>query len=79
MAASCWHGVAFTELAVRAGPRSVGTALGLGNTFAFGSYFATPLMVPLAMGLGGWGAAWAVVAVCALGAGPLLAGSGPSH
>lgn len=35
---SCWHGVAFTELATIAGMSHVGTALGLGNTFAFGAY-----------------------------------------
>jgi MFS family permease len=72
MAASCWHGVAFTELAVQAGPGSVGTALGLGNTFVFGSYFLTPLVVPLVVARGGWSVAWAAVALCAMAAGPLL-------
>ncbi len=72
MAGSCWHGVAFTELAVHAGPRSVGTALGLGNTLVFGSYCLTPLWVPLVVARAGWPLAWASVAVCALAAGPLL-------
>jgi MFS family permease len=72
VAGSCWHGVAFTELAVQAGPRSVGTALGLGNTFVFGSYFLTPLLVPLLLAHGGWPLAWAAVAACAFAAGPLL-------
>jgi MFS family permease len=72
VAGSCWHGVAFTELAVQAGPRSVGTALGLGNTFVFGSYFLTPLFVPLLLARGGWPVAWAAVAACAFAAGPLL-------
>lgn len=66
MAASCWHGVAFTELAVRAGAAHVGTALGMGNTLAFSSYFLTPLMVPVALSAGGWTGAWAFVAACSL-------------
>jgi hypothetical protein len=50
----------------------VGTALGLGNTFVFGSYFLTPLLVPLLLAHGGWPLAWAAVGVCAFAAGPLL-------
>lgn len=69
---SCWHGVAFTELAVHAGPHNVGTALGLGNTFVFGSYFLTPLWVPLFVTRWGWPLAWTAVAACALVACPLL-------
>lgn len=72
VAASCWNGIAFTELAVQAGPSNVGTALGLGNTFIFGSYFLTPLLVPPLVAFGGWPLAWILVAVCALAAGPLL-------
>lgn len=72
VAASCWNGIAFTELAVEAGPSNVGTALGLGNTFIFGSYFLTPLLVPPLVALGGWPLAWTSVAICALAAGPLL-------
>lgn len=77
MAASCWHGVAFTELAVRAGGAHVGTALGLGNTLAFGSYFLTPIVVPLALAAGGWPAAWCLVAACALAALPLFPPQSP--
>ena len=76
MVASCWHGVAFTELATRAGPERVGTALGLGNTFVFGSYFLTPLLLPMTLGKGGWPSAWGAVALCALAAQPLLASAG---
>lgn len=72
VAASCWHGVAFTELAVHAGPHNVGTALGLGNTLVFGSYFLTPLWVPILVTHGGWPLAWTAVAACASAAGPLL-------
>ena len=61
--ASCWHGVAFTELAVMAGPLRVGTALGLGNTFAFGAYFLTPLLVTAVLQSGSWAWAWGSVTV----------------
>lgn len=64
--ASCWHGVAFTELAVLAGPSRVGTALGLGNTFAFGSYFLTPLLVAAMLRHGSWVAVWSSVAAATL-------------
>lgn len=72
MIASCWHGVAFTELAVRAGSAHVGTALGMGNTLVFTSYFLTPLIVPVALRDGGWPAAWWLVAACALAALPIF-------
>lgn len=70
--ASCWHGVAFTELAVHAGPTRVGSALGLGNTFVFASYFLTPLWVPQIVTHWGWPMAWTAIAGCALLARPLL-------
>lgn len=66
--ASCWHGVAFTELAVLAGPERVGTALGLGNTFAFGAYFLTPLLVAAVLRQGSWVVAWGGVAAVTLSA-----------
>ena len=66
--ASCWHGVAFTELALLAGPERVGTALGLGSTFAFGAYFLTPLLVAAVLRQGSWVVAWGGVAAVALGA-----------
>ena len=72
MIGSCWHGVAFTELAVKAGPHNVGTALGLGNTLVFASYCLTPLWVPLLVSHAGWPQAWSAVAACALLAIPLL-------
>lgn len=73
--ASCWHGVAFTELAVLAGPSRVGTALGLGNTFAFGSYFLTPLIVTAVLRHGSWAVAWGCVSVVTLVSLCLLPGS----
>lgn len=72
MLGSCWHGVAFTELAVHAGPRHVGTALGLGNTLVFASYGLTPLWVPLIVSHAGWPQVWTAVAACAFVARPLL-------
>lgn len=64
--ASSWHGIAFTELATIAGITHTGAALGLGNTFAFGTYFLTPLAIPLLLDRGGWGAVWMASALAAL-------------
>lgn len=64
--ASSWHGIAFTELATIAGITHTGAALGLGNTFAFGTYFLTPLAIPLLLDRGGWGAVWTASALAAL-------------
>jgi MFS family permease len=63
---SAWHGVAFTEIATLAGASRAGTALGLGNSFAFIAMFLTSLAVPALLHLGGWPLAWLAVALCAL-------------
>ncbi|UHC14712.1 MFS transporter [Methylobacterium currus] len=60
--ASSWHGIAYTELAIVAGSSHVGTALGLGNTFAFGAYFVTPLAIPLVVESLGWAGVWFIAA-----------------
>ncbi|AJP59282.2 MFS transporter [Pandoraea vervacti] len=73
--ASAWHGVAFTELATRAGASRAGTALGIGNTGVFLTMFLTPLTIPLLLSLGGWGLVWAGGLVCAALAWPLFAWS----
>ncbi|HEY4371752.1 MAG TPA: MFS transporter [Burkholderiales bacterium] len=69
---SAWHGVAFTELATLAGAARAGTALGLGNTFAFVSLFLTSTVIPWLLPLGAWPLAWLVVTVCALLATPVF-------
>lgn len=66
--ASSWHGIAFTELATIAGLRHTGTALGLGNSFAFGAYFLAPLAIPHILDLGGWTAVWLAAALAAVAA-----------
>lgn len=63
---SAWHGVAFTEIATLAGASRAGTALGLGNSFAFIAMFLTSLAVPALLHLGDWPLAWLAVALCAL-------------
>lgn len=64
-AAAAWHGIAFTELATIAGMKHVGTALGLGNTFAFCTYFITPLVIPLILGVSAWHGVWFATAAAA--------------
>jgi len=63
---SAWHGVAFTELAVRAGAGRAGTALGMANTSVFVVCFLVPLLIPHLLVPWGWGAVWGAAAVGAL-------------
>jgi len=64
-AASTWHGIAYTELATIAGARHVATALGLGNTFAFGVYFLAPLAIPYLLEACTWPGVWLAAAAAA--------------
>lgn len=63
---SAWHGVAFTELAVRAGAGRAGTALGMANTSVFIVCFLVPLLIPHLLVPWGWGAVWSAAAGCTL-------------
>lgn len=69
---SAWHGVAYTELAVRAGAARAGTALGMANTSVFAVCFLTPLSVPHLLAFEGWPLVWFAASACALAALPLL-------
>ena len=62
---SAWHGVAYAELATMAGPRHVGTVLGLGNTCVFAIFFLTAQMIPL-LARHSWSLVWLVAAAAAL-------------
>jgi MFS family permease len=73
IAASAWHGVAFTELATIAGHGRVGTALAMGNTGAFLAFWVAPSAIPLLLSWFAWPAVWLAVAVCAALAWPAFA------
>lgn len=73
IAASAWHGVAFTELATLAGNGRVGTALAMGNTGAFLAFFVAPSAIPLLLASFGWPAVWGAAALCAALAWPAFA------
>jgi predicted MFS family arabinose efflux permease len=62
---SAWHGVAYAELATRAGANQAGTALGMANTAVFGACFVTPLAVAHLVAWQGWPLAWTAAAACA--------------
>jgi len=62
---SAWHGVAYAELATMAGPRYVGTVLGLGNTCVFVIFFLTAQMIPF-LARHAWSLVWLAAAVAAL-------------
>ncbi|HEY4800997.1 MAG TPA: MFS transporter [Paraburkholderia sp.] len=73
IAASAWHGVAFTELATLAGPGRVGTALAMGNTGAFIAFFVAPSAIPPLLSWFAWPAVWVAAALCAAMAWPAFA------
>ena len=58
-----WHGLAYTEAAVKAGVERAGTALGMVGSTVFFAYFLTPILVSNIAHSYGWGAVWAVVAI----------------
>ncbi|WP_432239804.1 MFS transporter [Herbaspirillum robiniae] len=72
VAVSAWHGVAYTELAVMAGPAQIGTALGLGNSCVFSVFFLTAQAVPQLLQWRGWAAVWLAMAAVALAVWPLF-------
>lgn len=73
IAASAWHGVAFTELATLAGEGRVGTALAMGNTGAFLAFWLAPSAIPMLLSASGWPAVWFAAAACAALAWPAFA------
>lgn len=73
IAASAWHGVAFTELATLAGHGRVGTALAMGNTGAFIAFWLVPSAIPMLLSASGWPAVWLAAAACAALAWPAFA------
>ncbi|WP_375575915.1 MFS transporter [Paracidovorax oryzae] len=74
---SAWHGVAYTELAVRVGATHAGTALGMANTSVFVVCFVVPLAIPHLLALQGWALVWSLAVLCAWAGGRLLVGRSP--
>ncbi|WP_433225895.1 MFS transporter [Microtetraspora malaysiensis] len=72
--ANAWHGVAYTEIAVMAGPGRAGSALGLEGTACFGSGFLTPLAIPVLLAATSWPVVYTVAALAPLLAVPLVPG-----
>ena len=69
--ASAWHGVAYTEIAVMAGPGRAGTALGIIGMTIFASAFLTPALIPLVLAASSWQVVWGLVAFAAFLAVPI--------
>lgn len=78
VAASAWHGVAFTELAMLAGHGRVGSALAMGNTGAFIAFWLAPSAIPMLLAAFGWPAVWLAAAACAALAWPAFARAAPT-
>lgn len=74
--ANAWHGVAYTEIAVMAGPGREGAALGLEGTTLFAAGFLTPVLIPVVLAAtSSWTVVWALAALAPLLAVPLIPGS----
>ncbi|MWN89529.1 MFS transporter [Gilliamella sp. Pra-s65] len=58
-----WHGIAYTEAAVKAGIERVGTALGMIGTTVFITSFLTPLIIAYIIHCYGWSIVWGTVSV----------------
>ncbi len=58
-----WHGIAYTEAAVKAGVERAGTALGMVGTTVFIASFLTPILVSRIAHGYGWGAVWGAVTI----------------
>jgi nitrate/nitrite transporter NarK len=72
--ANAWHGVAYTEIAVMAGPKHAGTALGMEGMTIFATAFLVPLLIPHLLAVSSWTVVWAVVGGVVLLAVPVLPG-----
>ncbi|WP_052162714.1 MFS transporter [Aquabacterium sp. NJ1] len=71
LTASAWHGVAYTEIAIMAGPMRAGTALGIMGMTIFASAFLTPVLIPFILSSTSWPITWGVIAAAALLAVPI--------
>ncbi|PHM40178.1 hypothetical protein Xmau_01932 [Xenorhabdus mauleonii] len=58
-----WHGIAYTETAVKAGVERAGTALGMIGTTVFVSSFLTPIMISSILDAYDWIIVWGTVGV----------------
>lgn len=61
-----WHGVAYTEAAVKAGVERAGTALGMIGTTVFVASFLTPIMISRLAVNYNWMVVWAAVGLLTL-------------
>ena len=58
-----WHGIAYTEVAVKAGIERTGTALGMIGTTVFITSFLTPIIIADIAHIYGWRAVWGTVTI----------------
>lgn len=72
LAGNAWHGIGYTEIAVAAGVRYAGTALGMMGATVFIVSFVIPYMIPIILGVASWTGVWIIVGITAFLAFPLL-------
>lgn len=72
LAGNAWHGIGYTEIAVTAGVRYAGRALGMMGATVFAVSFIIPYIIPFILRLSSWYGVWIVVGVASLIAWPLM-------
>ena len=72
LAGNAWHGIAYTEIAVVAGVRYSGRALGMIGTTVFTVSFVIPYIIPYILNVFSWSGVWVVVGIASLIALPLM-------
>jgi sugar phosphate permease len=72
LSGNAWHGIAYTEIAVVAGSKFSGRALGMIGTTVFAASFATPYVIPYILSNLSWSGVWITVGIGSLVALPLM-------
>ncbi|TCP66541.1 MFS transporter [Baia soyae] len=72
LAGNAWHGVGYTEIAVAAGVRYAGRALGMMGATVFAVSFVIPYMIPFILKMSSWSGVWIFVGIASLLALPLI-------
>ncbi|WOO87792.1 MFS transporter [Mollicutes bacterium LVI A0039] len=72
IASNSWHGVGYTEIAVKSGIKYSGRALGMMGMLVFTISFLTPYFIPYILITYSWPAVWLFVGIMSITALPLI-------
>ena len=72
LSGNAWTGIAYTEIAVVAGVRYSGRALGMIGTMVFAVSFLIPYVIPYILNKFMWNGVWIIVGMASLATLPLM-------